>query len=66
MQDKEVIKILRSLLEKRILTEKEEEAVREAIGILSWTKLGESRIKNIAHAQKAKREKMRQMNYNDK
>lgn len=44
MEDKEAIKILTSFLKKYPLTKKEAEAVREAIGILSWTKLMEGYV----------------------
>ncbi len=44
MQDKETIKILTSFLKKYPLTKKEIEAVKEAIGILSWSKLTEGYI----------------------
>lgn len=57
MEDKEAIEILTELLKRNSLSEKEREAVLTAIGILSWSKLGQGRIKNIARAQKAKREK---------
>jgi hypothetical protein len=39
MDDKEAIKILQEIFKKYPLTDIEKEAVREAIGILSWTKL---------------------------
>jgi hypothetical protein len=57
MEDKEAIEILMKLLEKDSLSKEEKEAIRLAIGILSWSKLAEGRIKSIAKAQKAKREK---------
>lgn len=57
MEDKEAIEILKLLLEKKILSAKEKEALLTAIGILSWSALGQSRIKNIAKAQKDKKEK---------
>jgi hypothetical protein len=44
------------MLNKYSLDSKEKEAVLTAIGILSWSKLGEGRIKSIARAQKAKRD----------
>lgn len=56
MEDKAAAEILIRLMEKPVLSAKEKEAVRTAVGILSWSKLGESRIKNMAKAQKAKRE----------
>ncbi|KKR21731.1 MAG: hypothetical protein UT50_C0004G0034 [Candidatus Moranbacteria bacterium GW2011_GWA2_39_41] len=56
MQDKEAIEILMRMGDKHALSDEEKEAVSAAIGILSWTALGQSRIKNIAKAQKAKKE----------
>ena len=53
MKDKESIEILKSLLERGVLTAEEEEAVRSAIGVLSWTTLAESRMKGL----KSRREK---------
>jgi len=47
MNDKKAIEVLARLLEKGILSDEEQEAVRSAIGILSWSKLGESRIKTL-------------------
>ena len=57
MEDKEAIDFLMQLLEKYPLAEKEREAVRSAIGILSWTKLAEGRIKSLKKAQKSKQGK---------
>lgn len=57
MEDKEAINILIHMIEKYSLSGKEKESVLTAIGILSWSKLGEGRIKSIIKAQKAKREK---------
>jgi len=56
MQDKEAIEILMRMGDKYALSDEEKAAVSAAIGILSWTALGQSRIKNIAKAQKAKKE----------
>ena len=47
MEDKKTIEILTKLLNKNVLNEEEKEAVLNAIGILSWSKLAESRIKNL-------------------
>lgn len=47
MDDKKAIEVLAQLLKKGILSDEETEAVRNAIGILSWSKLGESRIKTL-------------------
>ena len=52
IDDKKTIEVLSALLKKGILSAEENEAIRSAIGILSWTKLAESRIK----ALKSKRE----------
>lgn len=57
MEDKEAIEILMKLLDKYPLSDKENKAILTAIGILSWSALGQSRIKSIAKAQKVKREK---------
>lgn len=53
MDDKKAIAVLLGLVEKGVLNEEETEAVRSAIGVLSWTSLAESRLKNL----KAKKEK---------
>ena len=39
MEDKQAIEVLKKILEKYPLTEKEQEGMRDAIGILAWTKL---------------------------
>lgn len=56
MEDKEAIEILIRLMKKDLLSSKEKEAVRTAIGILSWSKLGQGRIRSIIKSQKTKRE----------
>ncbi|KKU79267.1 MAG: hypothetical protein UY04_C0013G0012 [Parcubacteria group bacterium GW2011_GWA2_47_7] len=53
MDDKKAAEILLMLIEKGVLNEEEMEAVRSAVGVLSWTSLAESRLKNL----KAKKEK---------
>lgn len=53
MRDKEAIDILIKIPEKHSLSAQEKEAIAAAIGILSWTSLAESKIKE----RKAKREK---------
>lgn len=53
MEDKEAIAILMQLAKKPGLSLEEKEALSSAIGILSWTTLAQSRIKNL----KEKREK---------
>lgn len=56
MEDEEAIKILKKLLDKYPLSDQEKAAVMAGIGALGWTKLGESRLKNIIRARKAERE----------
>ena len=51
MTDKEAIQILLNMLEKYPLDEKEQEAIKSAIGILGWTKMLENKIE----ARKQKR-----------
>lgn len=46
MDDKKAADILIGLLEKYSFSKEEQEAVQSAIGILSWTSLAKSRIKN--------------------
>jgi len=53
IDDKKAIAVLFGLIKRGVLSSEEEEAVRDAIGILSWTSLAESRLKSL----KAKREK---------
>jgi hypothetical protein len=53
MEYSEAIKILKDLLEKHPLDEKEKEAVMTALGVLSWGGLYESKLKD----RKAKRDK---------
>ncbi|NTW22375.1 hypothetical protein HGA34_02395 [Candidatus Falkowbacteria bacterium] len=52
MDDKKAASILMGILDKHPLSEEEKEAIKSAIGILSWTSLAESRIKKL----KAKKE----------
>jgi hypothetical protein len=56
MEDKEAIEILTKMLTEHEFSPKEKQAVLTAIGILSWSKLGKSRIEQIAKKQKAKKE----------
>lgn len=56
MEDNIAIEILTKMLEKETLSAQEKEAVLVAIGILSWSKLGQGRIKQLTKAHKAKRE----------
>jgi hypothetical protein len=53
MEDKKAIAILMNLLKKKSLDNEEKEAISSAIGLLSWTSLSQTRIKNL----KAKRDK---------
>ncbi len=41
MEDKETIEVLTRILQKHPFDEREQEALRNAIGILGWTKLVE-------------------------
>ena len=54
MEDREAIEILKRLMGKKTLTIQEKEAVLTAIGVLSWSALGQTQIKNIARVQKKK------------
>ncbi|MEI7498127.1 MAG: hypothetical protein WCK11_02490 [Candidatus Falkowbacteria bacterium] len=45
MDDKKTAEILMKLIQKDILEDNEKEAIRAAIGILTWTQLAKSRIK---------------------
>lgn len=47
MDDKKSIELLTEMLEKYPLTLEEKEAIREAIGILAWSKLIEGRVDNM-------------------
>lgn len=51
MKDNEVIEILTTFLTKYPLDENERDAVREAIGILSWSKLMEGYIERKKKAR---------------
>lgn len=54
MEDKEVAKVLETMLTKHILTADEKEALRHAIGILAWTKLLEGYQENRKRARDRK------------
>ncbi len=56
MNDNEAVKRLTEILKRYPLTEKEQEAVRDAIGILSWTKLVEGMKENMKRARDRKLE----------
>ncbi len=47
MNQKEALNGLIEMLKKHVFSAKEKQAVLTAIGILSWTSLAESRIKNL-------------------
>ena len=51
MEDKEIIKILTNLLQKYPLEDTEKEAVKGAIGILSWSKLFEGYVERKKKAR---------------
>ena len=51
MNDKKAIELLTAMLTKYPLTDEEKEAVREAIGILAWTKLMEGSKKSMKRAR---------------
>lgn len=53
MEDKKAAAVLIKLLNKKIINAEEKEALKSAIGLLSWTALSKSRIKSI----KAKQDK---------
>lgn len=44
MQQKKALEILLEMMKKYPLTEEERDAVMTAVGILSWTYLGETRL----------------------
>lgn len=54
MNDKRAIEILIGMMAKYPLTDEEGEAVREAIGILGWTKLMEGRKEGMKKARDAR------------
>jgi hypothetical protein len=53
MEYQEAIAVLKSLLDRHSIDAEEKEAVMTAIGVLSWTSLSKSKLKE----QKAKRDK---------
>ena len=56
MDDKKAIEVLTKMLAKYPLNDEEAEAVREAIGILAWTKLLEGMKENMKRARDKKSE----------
>ena len=57
MEDKKAANILIKLLDKYKLKGEEKDALETAIGILGWTTLAGSRLKNMGKAKRDKREK---------
>jgi hypothetical protein len=53
MDDKKAANILLAMLEKYSLSKEEKEAIKNAVGILSWTLLSAGRVKKL----KEKKEK---------
>ena len=51
MNDKEAIEVLKEMLKKYSLTEKESEAVHEAIGMLAWSSLTEGKLEQMRKAK---------------
>ena len=58
MTDKEAIKLLTGMLTKYPLTDEEKEAIREAIGMLGWSKLMEGRVEGMKRARDKREEEM--------
>ena len=58
MTDKEAIKLLTGMLTKYQRTDEEKEAIREAIGILSWSKLMEGWTERKKRARDKREEEM--------
>ena len=58
MTDKEAIALLTGMLTKYPLTDEEKEAIREAIGILSWSKLMEGWTERKKRARDKREEEM--------
>jgi hypothetical protein len=54
MDDKKAIELLTEILTKYQLTDEEKEAVREAVGILAWSKLMEGRKESMKRARDKK------------
>ena len=51
MDDKKAIQLLTEMLTKHPLSSEEKEAVREAIGMLAWSKLIEGRVKSMKRSR---------------
>lgn len=54
MTSKETIQTLLALLKKEVLSLEETNAVKEAIGVLSWVLLSESGVKRMGEKRKEK------------
>lgn len=54
MNDKKAIEILANLLKNPAFGEEEKEALRHAIGVLSWTKLAETRLDGLGEKRRKK------------
>lgn len=52
MEESEALKILVKLLERNALSEPEKEALKHAIGVLSWTKLRKGAVESIKRRKK--------------
>lgn len=55
MQDKEAATILIGMLDSHQLSDEEKGAIKKAIGLLSWTCLSKSRMKNLKDKMNKKR-----------
>ena len=58
MTDKEAIALLTGMLTKYQLTDEEREAIREAIGMLGWSKLMEGRVEGMKRARDKREEEI--------
>ena len=58
MTDKEAIALLTGMLTKYQLTDEEREAIREAIGMLGWSKLMEGRVEGMKSARDKREEEI--------
>lgn len=47
MNDKEAADVLLEMLKRGDLSDKEREAVKKGVGVLSWTQLAEKRLKTM-------------------
>jgi hypothetical protein len=58
MEDKEALPYLIKLLENASLTAEEKEAVKTAIGVLSWTTLRKGMLKSLVINKKLRKERL--------